>query len=466
MFASRIAREKATVPSRNNQRGGPRRNAAVEPHDLLGGRGKALPESLRTVMGSRMGFDFSRVRVHADAEGRSTARAMGARGWTFGEHIVLGERADAHTLAHELAHVVQQSGAGGAGSRSEDGALERDADAAALYGQRPQLSAPSPGIQMQPEDDDQYRLRRPSILKDYPDEDQFKLKTTWPGKKKERRFGQAAKPAPLEMQLTPLDRQRIDDFLLEHGFHLQEGEIAGVGEPVLDGRVTSMPEIAEMVAPMVMQGVGKDKIRVYLANIYMKELLALTHKGSVKPLGSMQFSLPVQPEPAAPAHKTPGKIQGRQTALGAGVQVAWHASVKTGRPASTPMDTTIQFQAGQVYVAHADKESGSEPQAMIQVGYNVTTHQYTLLTGGQFTEVISLFNGLLQVSEFVQLLAGMAFGGGGSVSGQIQPSFGGQAMVQVGPVQLGATFFTGATVVPGGESTFDTGGGLVIQGNF
>ena len=463
MFASRIAREKATVTNRSNQRGGPRRNAAAESHDVLGGRGQALPESLQAVMGSRMGFDFSRVRVHADNEGRSAARAMGARGWTLGEHVVLGERADAHTLAHELAHVVQQSGAGTAGSRSDDGALERDADAAALDGHRPQLSAPSPGIQMEPEDDDRYRLQRPSILED---PDQFKLKTTWPGKKRERHFGEPVPPAPLEMQLTPLDRQRIDSFLLEHGFHLQEGEVPGVGEPVLDGKVTSMPEIAEMVAPMVMGGVGKDKIQVYLANIYMKELLALTHKGSVKPLGSMEFSLPVQPEPAAPAHKTPGKIQGRQTALGAGVQVAWHASVKTGRPASTPMDTTIQFQAGQVYVAHADKESGSEPQAMIQVGYNVTTHQYTVLTGGQFTEVISLFDGLLQVSEFVQLLAGMAMGGGGAVSGQIQPSFGGQAMVQVGPVQLGATFFTGATVVPGGESTFDKGGGLVIQGNF
>jgi hypothetical protein len=71
----------------------------------------------------------------------------------------------------------------------------------------------------------------------------------------------------------------------------------------------------------------------------------------------------------------------------------------------------------------------------------------------------------LQVSEFVQLMAGIA-AGGGSVSGQIQPSFGGQALVQVGPVQVGGMFFAGATVTPGGESTFDKGGGLVIQGNF
>jgi hypothetical protein len=463
MFASRIAREKATATNRNNQRGAERRNAALERHGVPGGRGQALPESIQAAMGSRMGFDFSQVRVHADTEARSAARAMGARGWTLGEHVVLGERADAHTLTHELAHVVQQSEVGASRSRGEDGALERDADAAAVYGHRPQLRAPSPSIQMQPEDDDRFRLRKPSILGNA-DDDQFKLKTTFTGKKPERHFGEAVLPGTLEMQLTPLDQQRIDAFLLEHGFHLQEGDIPGVGEPVLDGKVVSMPEIAEMVAPMVMQGVGKDKIQVYLANIYMKELMALTHKGSVKPPASMQFTLPAPSQPAA-EHKAPGKMQGWQTSLGAGVQVAWHANVVSSKPTSTPRDTTIQFQVGRTYAAHADKESGSELQGMIQVGYNVTTHQYTVLSGGQFTEVISLFDGLLQVSEFVQLMAGIA-AGGGSVSGQIQPSFGGQALVQVGPVQVGGMFFAGATVTPGGESTFDKGGGLVIQGNF
>src|SRR5947209_18150849 len=72
---------------------------------VLSDRGTALPTNVQRTMGNRMGFDFSKVRVHADAGAKSSARALGARGWTWGKHIVLGERADANTLAHELAHV-------------------------------------------------------------------------------------------------------------------------------------------------------------------------------------------------------------------------------------------------------------------------------------------------------------------------------------------------------------------------
>lgn len=329
-------------------------------------------------------------------------------------------------------------------------------------------------MQMQSDGDDRYRLRKPSILGNVGDDD-FKLKTKFPGGR-ERRFGQPVMPGKLEMQLTPVDQQRIDGFLLEHGFHLEPGDVAGVGVPVLDGAPVNMEQVGDMVAPMVMQGVSRDKVRAYLGARYMKDLLNLMHEGRTKPAASMQFSLPLttppmqfnSPEAAGPGvakSNPPGKVQGWQTALGAGVQLAWHANVVSGKPASTPQDTTIQFQVGRNYAAHADKESGSEIQGMIQVGYNVTTHQYTVMSGGQFTEVISLFNGLLQVSEFVQLMAGIA-AGGGSVSGQIQPSFGGQVMVQAGPVQFGGMFFAGATITPGGESTFDKGVGFGIQGSF
>lgn len=83
------------------------------------GRGGApLPETLRNFFEPRFGQDFSQVRVHSDDEAASATRAVQARAYTHGSHIVFGsgEYAPATTegkrlLAHELAHVVQQGGA-------------------------------------------------------------------------------------------------------------------------------------------------------------------------------------------------------------------------------------------------------------------------------------------------------------------------------------------------------------------
>jgi hypothetical protein len=66
-------------------------------------------------MESRFGHDFSRVRVHTDADAAQSARSIDARAYTSGGDIVFGSGEYApHTfagqtlLAHELAHVVQQ----------------------------------------------------------------------------------------------------------------------------------------------------------------------------------------------------------------------------------------------------------------------------------------------------------------------------------------------------------------------
>jgi peptidoglycan hydrolase-like protein with peptidoglycan-binding domain len=62
-------------------------------------------------------FDFSQVRVHADARAAQSAQAVGALAYTLGRDIVFGSGQYApHTsegrklLAHELAHTIQQSG--------------------------------------------------------------------------------------------------------------------------------------------------------------------------------------------------------------------------------------------------------------------------------------------------------------------------------------------------------------------
>src|SRR5262249_54583014 len=58
-----------------------------------------------------------RVRVHTDTEAGASARSVGARAYTVGRDVVFGNgqyapqtSAGRHLIAHELAHVVQQSG--------------------------------------------------------------------------------------------------------------------------------------------------------------------------------------------------------------------------------------------------------------------------------------------------------------------------------------------------------------------
>lgn len=70
--------------------------------------------------------DVSGIQAHVGGEAAASARAMNARAYATGEHVVLGEGADLRTVAHEAAHVIQQrggvqleSGLGEAGDRHE-----------------------------------------------------------------------------------------------------------------------------------------------------------------------------------------------------------------------------------------------------------------------------------------------------------------------------------------------------------
>lgn len=96
-------------------------------HQALRSADQPLDPAVREFMEPRLGHDFSQVRVHADAEAASAARAVQARAYTRGHDIVFGAgeyapgtAAGMRLLAHELVHVVQQSG--GAGGRGSTGA--------------------------------------------------------------------------------------------------------------------------------------------------------------------------------------------------------------------------------------------------------------------------------------------------------------------------------------------------------
>ena len=82
---------------------------------LASGGGQALDGRIRRDMETRLGEDFSAVRVLTDRAAVASAAAVRARAYTIGDDVVFGAGAYApetsegrRTLAHELVHVKQQ----------------------------------------------------------------------------------------------------------------------------------------------------------------------------------------------------------------------------------------------------------------------------------------------------------------------------------------------------------------------
>ncbi|MGB1251308.1 MAG: eCIS core domain-containing protein [Candidatus Promineifilaceae bacterium] len=100
----------------NDPMGGATVNNDVESRvGSLDGRGEPLSESSQEFFGSRMGADFSDVRIHRDASSAELSTDLNARAFTVGNNIAFnsgeynpdtpdGKR----LLAHELTHTVQQ----------------------------------------------------------------------------------------------------------------------------------------------------------------------------------------------------------------------------------------------------------------------------------------------------------------------------------------------------------------------
>jgi hypothetical protein len=83
---------------------------------VLRSQGRPLDRSTRREMESRIGYDFSNVRVHTDAQAADSARSLSANAYTVGSNVVFapGHYAPQSSqgrrlLAHELTHVVQQT---------------------------------------------------------------------------------------------------------------------------------------------------------------------------------------------------------------------------------------------------------------------------------------------------------------------------------------------------------------------
>lgn len=118
-FEARFGGER--TPDTRPGRGSPEGLTVSEPGDAgereadrMAERVTRLPDAALRREGP--GFDFSRVRVHADPRAAESARAVKARAYTVGQDIVFGDgqyapatSAGRELLAHELVHTTQQA---------------------------------------------------------------------------------------------------------------------------------------------------------------------------------------------------------------------------------------------------------------------------------------------------------------------------------------------------------------------
>lgn len=82
----------------------------------LNGKGQAMSATDNHFFSSRIGYDFSNVRIHTDKEAAESAKAINARAYAVDNNIVFNEGQyntesieGKKLLAHELTHVVQNS---------------------------------------------------------------------------------------------------------------------------------------------------------------------------------------------------------------------------------------------------------------------------------------------------------------------------------------------------------------------
>lgn len=131
--ADRVADQVMAAPTHSSVSGAPPRiqryarqttegtdTAPASVDRVLSSFGRPLEPTLQQDMEQRFGHDFSRVRVHSGAAAEQSARDVKANAYTVGHNVVFdvgrfepGTHEGRRLIAHELSHVVQQTGAEG-----------------------------------------------------------------------------------------------------------------------------------------------------------------------------------------------------------------------------------------------------------------------------------------------------------------------------------------------------------------
>jgi Domain of unknown function (DUF4157)/GHH signature containing HNH/Endo VII superfamily nuclease toxin len=129
----------------------------VPKNSVVPGPGEPMRESARRRFERRLGFDFSRVRVHTDERAAESAERIGALAYSIDNHVVFGREHRAATeprrawvTAHELTHVMQHI------RGAESGVLHRQAAPGQQQGPAPPLVTPERSADVSAEEEAQF----------------------------------------------------------------------------------------------------------------------------------------------------------------------------------------------------------------------------------------------------------------------------------------------------------------------
>ncbi len=113
---SSIARSTPKIQCASTSASGSAANVPASVSRVLSSSGRPMQSGLRQDMEDRFGQNFSQVRMHTSTTAEQSARDVNAHAYTVGNNVVFGAGQFApgtnegrRLLAHELAHVVQQS---------------------------------------------------------------------------------------------------------------------------------------------------------------------------------------------------------------------------------------------------------------------------------------------------------------------------------------------------------------------
>jgi hypothetical protein len=118
----KLQRRPGSLPAPSSINYQPSTASQVPPivYEVLHSPGQPLDSATLAFMEQRFGHDFSTVRVHSGAAAEHSAKDVNGHAYTVGHDIVFGAGRFApgthegrRLIAHELTHVVQQSGSNG-----------------------------------------------------------------------------------------------------------------------------------------------------------------------------------------------------------------------------------------------------------------------------------------------------------------------------------------------------------------
>lgn len=148
------------------------------------GGGSPLPETIQKEAAKKLGRSFKDVRIHTDESADSLSRTISARAFTIGKDIFFkngvfapGSSAGRETIIHELTHVVQQDGKGGASGAlklgSPNTAQEREADRMGKKHAAAVSAAPAGAVQRESEEEElQMQGEEEELLQAQPSEEE------------------------------------------------------------------------------------------------------------------------------------------------------------------------------------------------------------------------------------------------------------------------------------------------------